>query len=246
MVVAYALAGTVIKDVYLHPIGQDKEGNDVFLKDIWASLDEVKEHLEAAFDAETYKKLYSEFAEDNPLWNSIPSTVGQVYEWDRDSTYIQEPPFFEDFSMETGSFSDIKGARALAIFGDSVTTDHISPAGPWLRYRGHLDKFSDNMFMGATNAWTGETGKGRNVLTGQTGQSIAQPWNLDVLIQTRLGFGDRNDQQVLLAQLVAHCLGAFRLHRGEDHLARRVPHLVGEYRHALPPLSLNYSPRVGR
>ena len=129
LVVAYALAGTVIKDVYLHPIGQDTEGNDVFLKDIWASLDEVKEHLEAAFDAETYKRLYSEFAEQNPLWNDIPSSTGAVYEWDRESTYIQEPPFFGDFSMESGSFSDIKGARALAIFGDSVTTDHISPAG---------------------------------------------------------------------------------------------------------------------
>lgn len=129
LVVAYALAGTVVKDVYLEPIGKDKDGNDVFLKDIWASLDEVKEHLEAAFDAETYKKLYSEFAEQNPLWNEIPSSVGQVYEWDRDSTYIQEPPYFEDFSMEGGVFSDIKGARALAIFGDSVTTDHISPAG---------------------------------------------------------------------------------------------------------------------
>jgi len=129
LVVAYALAGTVLNDFQLHPIGQDKEGNDVFLKDIWASLDEVKEHLQAAFDAETYKKLYSEFAEQNPLWNAIPSSDGQVYEWDRDSTYIQEPPFFEDFSMETGTFSDVKGARALAIFGDSVTTDHISPAG---------------------------------------------------------------------------------------------------------------------
>ena len=129
LVVAYALAGTVIKDVYLHPIGQDTEGNDVYLKDIWASLDEVKEVLEAAFEPEMYKKLYSEFAEQNPLWNEIPSTEGQVYDWDRNSTYIQEPPFFENFSMQTGSFSDIKNARALAIFGDSVTTDHISPAG---------------------------------------------------------------------------------------------------------------------
>ncbi len=129
LVVAYALAGTVIKDVYLHPIGQDKDGNDVFLKDIWASLDEVKEHLEAAFDPETYKKLYSEFAEQNPLWNEIPSSTGAVYEWDRNSTYIQEPPYFEGFSMETGKFEDVRGAKALAIFGDSVTTDHISPAG---------------------------------------------------------------------------------------------------------------------
>ncbi len=120
LVVAYALAGTVIKDVYLHPIGQDTDGNDVFLKDIWASLDEVKEVLQAAFDPETYKRLYSEFAEQNPLWNEIPSTEGDVYQWDRDSTYIQEPPYFEDFSMEIGKFSDISGARSLAIFGDSV------------------------------------------------------------------------------------------------------------------------------
>ncbi|MFN6964011.1 MAG: aconitate hydratase [Pyrinomonadaceae bacterium] len=129
LVVAFALAGTVVKDVYLNPIGQDREGNDVFLKDIWASTEEVREYLEAAFDPETYKRLYSGFAEQNPLWNSIPSTVGQVYEWDRSSTYIQEPPYFENFSMDTGSFSDVNGARALAIFGDSVTTDHISPAG---------------------------------------------------------------------------------------------------------------------
>jgi aconitate hydratase len=129
LVVAYALAGTVIKDVYLEPIGRDKDGNDVFLKDIWATLDEVKEHLQAAFEPETYRKLYSEFAEQNPLWNDVPTVTGDVYAWDENSTYIQEPPYFEDFSMETGKFSDIKDARALAIFGDSVTTDHISPAG---------------------------------------------------------------------------------------------------------------------
>ncbi len=129
LVVAYALAGTVIKDVYLNPIGKDGEGNDVFLKDIWASLDEVREVLKDAFDPETYRRLYREFAEQNPLWNDIESSVGKVYEWDPESTYIQEPPFFEDFSMEIGSFSDFFGARALAIFGDSVTTDHISPAG---------------------------------------------------------------------------------------------------------------------
>jgi aconitate hydratase len=129
LVVAYALAGTVLKDVYLDPIGQDTEGNNVFLKEIWASAEEVGEHLQAAFDPETYKKLYSEFAEQNPLWNNIPSSTGSVYEWDRNSTYIQEPPYFNNFSMETGVFSNISGARALAIFGDSVTTDHISPAG---------------------------------------------------------------------------------------------------------------------
>ncbi len=129
LVVAFALAGTVLKDVYLHPIGKDSEGADVFLKDIWASQDEVKEVLQTAFDPETYIRLYSEFAEKNPLWNDIATSTGQIYEWDRDSTYIQEPPYFDDFSMQTGNFSDVAGARALAIFGDSVTTDHISPAG---------------------------------------------------------------------------------------------------------------------
>ncbi len=129
LVVAYALAGTVLKDVILDPIGKDRDGNDVFLRDIWASLDEVKEYLATAFDPETYKNLYTKFSDDNPLWNKIETSVGQIYEWDVDSTYIQEPPFFDDFSMETGKFYDIYGARALAIFGDSVTTDHISPAG---------------------------------------------------------------------------------------------------------------------
>ena len=129
LVVAFALAGTVVKDVLLNPIGQDSEGNDVFLKDIWASLDEVREYLQAAFDPATYQRLYSDFADSNPMWNDIASSVGQLYEWDASSTYIQEPPYFSDFSMDIGSFSNVTGTRALAIFGDSVTTDHISPAG---------------------------------------------------------------------------------------------------------------------
>jgi aconitate hydratase len=129
LVVAFALAGNVAKDFSVEPVGQDGEGNDVYLKDIWASLDEVKNELQAATDPETYRKLYSEFAEQNPLWNDIPTVTGDVYAWDENSTYIQEPPYFEDFSMETGKFTDIRDARALAIFGDSVTTDHISPAG---------------------------------------------------------------------------------------------------------------------
>jgi aconitate hydratase len=129
LVVAYALAGTVINDIYDNPIGVDRDGNEVFLRDIWASLDEVKEVLARSFDPESYRRLYTAFAEQNPLWNGIESSVGKIYEWDKESTYIQEPPYFEDFSMELGSFSDFVDARALAIFGDSVTTDHISPAG---------------------------------------------------------------------------------------------------------------------
>ncbi|MGI8788355.1 MAG: aconitate hydratase [Pyrinomonadaceae bacterium] len=129
LVVAFALAGCIQKDFAVEPVGKDGEGNDVFLKDIWASLDEVKEVLQMATEPETYRKLYSDFAEQNPLWNSIPTVTGDVYAWDENSTYIQEPPYFENFSMETGKFSDIAGAKALAIFGNSVTTDHISPAG---------------------------------------------------------------------------------------------------------------------
>jgi aconitate hydratase len=129
LVVAYALAGTVNKDLSKDAIGVDSDGNDVYLKDIWASAEEVSSLMQSAMDAETFKRLYGEFAEQNPLWNAIPSSVGAIYEWDESSTYIQNPPFFENFSMETGEFSNITGARALAIFGDSVTTDHISPAG---------------------------------------------------------------------------------------------------------------------
>ncbi|HYJ92393.1 MAG TPA: aconitate hydratase AcnA [Pyrinomonadaceae bacterium] len=129
LVVAFALAGTVMKDPYTSPLGQDADGNDVFLKDLWPKLDEVKNMLATAFDPAAYKRLYSEFAEQNPMWNDIPTSLGKVYQWDSDSTYIQEPPYFENFSLKTGAFHDVKGARALAIFGDSVTTDHISPAG---------------------------------------------------------------------------------------------------------------------
>jgi len=129
LVVAYALAGTVVKDVYLQPIGQDRDGNDVFLKELWPTLEEVRELMAAAFDPATYRKLYSEFADKNPLWNEILAPTGLLYEWDTNSTYIQEPPYFEGFGMGVGTFADIENARALAIFGDSVTTDHISPAG---------------------------------------------------------------------------------------------------------------------
>ena len=129
LVVAYALAGTVNKDLTTEPIGKDDEGNDVYLKDIWATTEEVEKLMKQAFDPETYRRLYGSFAEQNPMWNEIPTSTGKVYEWDRNSTYIQEPPYFENFTMNTGSFADINGARTLAVFGDSVTTDHISPAG---------------------------------------------------------------------------------------------------------------------
>jgi aconitate hydratase len=111
------------------PLGKDRNGDDVFLKDLWPKTEEVSELMRSAFDSATYRKLYSDFAEQNPLWNEIPTTGGQVYEWDSKSTYIQEPPYFDGFGPEVGKMHDIFGARPLAIFGDSVTTDHISPAG---------------------------------------------------------------------------------------------------------------------
>jgi aconitate hydratase len=129
LVVAFALAGRVNIDLTKEPLGKGKGGEEVYLRDIWPTLEEIGEVLGAATDPETYRKLYSDFAEANPLWNDIPAVTGEVYDWDTQSTYIQEPPYFEKFSMEAGTFCDIRGARPLAIFGDSVTTDHISPAG---------------------------------------------------------------------------------------------------------------------
>ncbi len=129
LVVAFALAGRVNIDMSSEPLGQGQDGQHVYLSDIWPAQEEVRDLLYAATDPETYRRLYSDFSEQNPLWNDIPSSAGDVYEWDSSSTYIQEPPFFEKFGMESGRFCNIKGARPLAIFGDSVTTDHISPAG---------------------------------------------------------------------------------------------------------------------
>jgi aconitase A len=129
LVVAFALAGRVDIDMSAEPLGKGKDGADVFLRDIWPSPQEVGALLQAAFDGETYRRLYRDFSQQNPLWGEIPATTGKVYDWDPNSTYIQEPPYFDRFSMEPGAVRDVKGARPLAIFGDSVTTDHISPAG---------------------------------------------------------------------------------------------------------------------
>ena len=129
LVVAFAIAGRIDLDLSSDSLGTDKDGQDVYLKDIWPSMDEIRDLMRAAFDPETYKRLYSNFEEQNPLWNDIPSSTGNVYEWDRESTYIREPPYFEDFHSTLQPLRDVNGARVLAIFGDSVTTDHISPAG---------------------------------------------------------------------------------------------------------------------
>lgn len=129
LVVAFALAGTIDIDMTTDPLGQDTDGKDVFLRDLWPAASEIQAQMHAATDPETFRRLYADFAAGNPLWNEIPSSVGNVYEWEGDSTYIQDPPFFENFSLTPGTLADVKGARPLALFGDSVTTDHISPAG---------------------------------------------------------------------------------------------------------------------
>src|ERR1051325_2931328 len=125
LVVAFALAGRVDIDMANEPLG-----NGVYLRDIWPTMDEIKAVMRDALDPESFHEMYSDFADQNPLWNDIPSSTGVLYEWDEKSTYIQEPPFFEpNVGRASARPSDIVGARALAIFGDSVTTDHISPAG---------------------------------------------------------------------------------------------------------------------
>jgi aconitate hydratase len=129
LVVAFALAGKVDIDLDTEPLGIGKDGKPVFLKEIWPTLQEIKTEMESALKPEIFRKLYSDFAEQNPAWNNIPGSTGETYSWNESSTYIQEPPFFEDFSMEPGHITEIVGARPLGIFGDSVTTDHISPAG---------------------------------------------------------------------------------------------------------------------
>jgi aconitate hydratase len=129
LVVAFALAGRVDIDLSCEPLGNDKDGAPVYLADIWPSLTEVRDAMQSALKPEVFRKLYKNFAAQNPKWNEIPASVGNVYEFEGASTYIQEPPFFTKFGMQPGSIAEIKGARALGIFGDSVTTDHISPAG---------------------------------------------------------------------------------------------------------------------
>jgi aconitate hydratase len=129
LVVAFAIAGRVDIDLSQDSLGKGSDGKDVYLHEIWPDLEEINELLSAAMDPDTYRQLYRDFEAQNPLWNDIPTSTGNVYQWDTESTYIQEPPYFENFSNDVGEFQNVLSARPLAIFGDSVTTDHISPAG---------------------------------------------------------------------------------------------------------------------
>ncbi|QDT38475.1 aconitate hydratase AcnA [Stratiformator vulcanicus] len=129
LVVAYAIAGTTDIDLSTEPLGKDSAGNDVFLKDIWPTQQEIKDTIEASVTPEFYRDQYSKATEGPEEWQALSSPTGDLYEWNEASTYIQEPPFFVDMDADPPPISAIEGAKCLVMVGDSVTTDHISPAG---------------------------------------------------------------------------------------------------------------------
>ena len=128
LVVAYALAGHAEIDLTTTPLGRDSDGNDVYLKDIWPTNEEIQEAM-TAVKSELYEKEYAKVFEGDERWQELPSPTGALYDWDPKSTYVQEPPFFADLGGDIADPEDVAGARVLAFVGDSVTTDHISPAG---------------------------------------------------------------------------------------------------------------------
>ena len=129
LVVAYALAGTTDIDLSREPIGKGKDGGDVFLKDIWPTADEVRSTVEASVQPAQFQARYGNVWQSNPRWNEVPTSKGELYDWDATSTYIQEPPFLAELTREPKAPESVRGARVLLALGDSVTTDHISPAG---------------------------------------------------------------------------------------------------------------------
>jgi len=129
LVVAYAIAGTVNIDLTREPLGKDRDGNDVYLRDIWPSNKEIGDVIAATVGPEMFKQNYADVFKGDSRWARIESPEGQAYLWNADSTYIKNPPYFDGMTMAVGSIADIHGARVLGLFGDSITTDHISPAG---------------------------------------------------------------------------------------------------------------------
>jgi aconitate hydratase len=129
LVVAYALAGTMDFDFDSQPLGQDNDGNDVFLKDIWPSQKDVSDTIASAINQEMFVKNYADVFKGDERWRNLPTPSGNTFEWDADSTYVRKPPYFDGMPADPEPVSDITGARVLALLGDSVTTDHISPAG---------------------------------------------------------------------------------------------------------------------
>ena len=129
LVVAYAIAGTVDIDLTREPLGKDRDGNDVYLRDIWPSNKEIGDTIAATVGPELFAQNYADVFKGDSRWNAMASPEGEIYEWDSSSTYIKNPPYFDGMTMQVGTIADIHGARVLGLFGDSITTDHISPAG---------------------------------------------------------------------------------------------------------------------
>jgi len=129
LVVAYALAGRMDLDIVNEPLGQDKSGHPVFLREIWPSPQEVESVMRGAVSSEMFRKEYGDVFTGDENWRKLPIPEGDLYAWSDDSTYIKHPPFFEEMPLKPGAIADLKGLRVLAVLGDSVTTDHISPAG---------------------------------------------------------------------------------------------------------------------
>ncbi len=129
LVIAYALAGSMNFDFEIDALGKDSDGNDVFLKDIWPDAAEVQRTIDASITTEMFTRQYGEVFDGDERWRSLPTPDSEVFEWDEASTYVRKPPYFEGMTLETSPVTDISGARVLAKLGDSVTTDHISPAG---------------------------------------------------------------------------------------------------------------------
>jgi aconitate hydratase len=129
LVVAYALAGRIDIDLYNEPLGEDRDGRSVFLKDIWPTQLEIGEAVRRSVRPEMFRKQYAHVFEGDEQWKALPVPASELYEWDDASTYIKNPPYFADMPREPGPVVDVKGARVLALLGDSITTDHISPAG---------------------------------------------------------------------------------------------------------------------
>jgi aconitate hydratase len=129
LVVAYALVGQMDVDLTTEPLGQDRDGNDVFLHDIWPTADEVQETIAGSVRGEMFRETYADVFTGDEAWRELPVPEGDLFDWDENSTYVRRPPYFEDMSRDAGTVADIEGARCLVRVGDSVTTDHISPAG---------------------------------------------------------------------------------------------------------------------
>src|SRR5207253_6605304 len=128
-VVAYALAGGVDLDLLNEPLGQDRDGNDVYLRERWPTAEEIQTTITESVRGEMFSRTYADVFTGDDAWRELPIPEGDLFAWDPESTYVRNPPYFDGMSPEPGAVADIRGARCLVMVGDSVTTDHISPAG---------------------------------------------------------------------------------------------------------------------